>query len=268
MARVIDTDPAGAPTAAQNPYQSGTLEWEAFEENRNGGYNPYVEGTAEWKDWNTRHPQAAAPTAPVDRSNDLGIPGLPSEVAAQVNQIFATTPDVTEAAMLALAYIRGTDWYKATYKGIASGISKGLFADERGYRAYLNDANQVYRNYYGRDITSAEMESYLNEGIDPKVIGQRAEGDVIAKTNAPEWGYLSGAFDSGQFSDTEKQALGREQAGIDSPLGQAVMKRMALATQRMQAVFSGTSGTPGFGLGAQGLQANSLAPRGDSDVAA
>ena len=46
--------------------------------------------------------------AVTDWSSILGIYGMPPDIAAHVGQIFATTPDVNQATILALAYIRGT----------------------------------------------------------------------------------------------------------------------------------------------------------------
>lgn len=167
--------------------------------------------------------------------------GLPSDLINQIEalgkQYGTTNPDVFMQSAQNL--IRGSDWFKATYPGFAAGVTAGLFTDETGYRGYVNALNQVYQQYTGRAVGGGEVAAALSQGASPTLIGNQFQGDTIAKTNANEWQYMTGAFDTGQLSDAEKSALGREQAGIDTPLGQMVQKRVQLAMGRAQSLFGG-----------------------------
>lgn len=187
----------------------------------------------------------------VDFSSYLGVWGLPADVQARVTQIFQQTGDANVAAQLALAYIRGTDWYAATYPGIQQAEAKGLISNEADYRALLNQQTQLYKQYLGRDITTDEFAANLNEGVSYTVIGQRLQGATYAKTYGGDWNYAIGAFgDPGDstLTDADRTALGQEQAGLDTPLGQLLNKRLSQAQQRLQGVFKGGLATPSMSL--------------------
>lgn len=200
----------------------------------------------------------------IDFSTYFQLWGMPSDVQARVTQIFQSTQDPSVAGQLALAYIRGTDWYGQTYPGIQIAEAKGLVSNEADYRALLNQQTAIYKQYLGRDITTDEFSANLNEGVNNTVIGQRLQGNAITKTYAGDWNYALGAFgDTGDLTaDTNLNALGQEQAGLDTPMGQLLQKRLDLAKQRMAGVFKGTVATPSLGLSSgklAGLQAG-IAP--------
>jgi hypothetical protein len=216
-----------------------------------------------------------APAAPPTDWADVyfGSYGLPADLRGQIEalgQKYGTSnPDVFYQS--ALNTIRGSDWYKATYPGFAEGVRAGLFTDESGYRQYVNALNQVYRQYQGRDVTGSEAAAALASGANPQLIANQFQGDAIAQTNANDWQYLAGNFGdagTGQLSAGELKAGGREQAGIDTPLGQLVQKRLQVAAQRAQKIFSGTLATSSLNLGPQGLNSPGLVGRsGGVDVA-
>lgn len=215
---------------------------------------------------------SGAPTnnfVPPDIGSFLAIYGLPSDVQAKVQQIFQNTSDVNQATALAMAYIRGTPWYAQTYPGIQEGIAKGVIGNEADYRNYLNQVNTLTQQYLGRDIGSGELGDFLKQGYDPTRIGRIYQGGAIAKTNAGDWQYATGAFDeNGPLTADEQAAVGQEQAGIDTVLGQKVQRRLDLAKQRMTAVFSGSGASPSLSLANGRLSAPSLAGAAAPDVAA
>lgn len=197
--------------------------------------------------------------------------GLPADLIAQIEALgkkYGTTnPDVFLQAAQNL--IRASDWFKTTYPGFASGVTAGLFTDETGYRGYVNQLNQVYQQYLGRAVSGDETAAALAQGATPGLIGNQFQGDAITKTNSGQWQYLTGAFDeNGVLTSAEQTAYGREQAGIDTPLGQMVQKRVQQAIGRASALFGGTLAPPSLSLGASGrLTAPSLGV-GTPDVGA
>ena len=198
-------------------------------------------------------------TPPTDWSSYLNIFGLPPDVQAKVNQIFSSTQDVNQAAAIAMAYIRGTDWYAQTYPGIQEGMARGVVSNESDYRQYVNQLNQLSQQFYGRDITSQDITNYLRAGYSPTHVGQLFQGHAIAQANGPDWQYLSGAFgDTGRLSNDQIETLGQEGAGLDTALGLKLQNVIQKASQRAQQVFSGTLATPSLALG-NGLQSPSLA---------
>lgn len=206
-------------------------------------------------------PQYVPATTPVtDYSSFLNIYGLPGDVQNKVNQIFQNTPDLNQATALAMAYVRGTPWYATTYPGIQEGIAKGVIGNEADYRNYLTNVNMLTKQYLGRDISGQEIGDFLKQGYDPTRIGRIYQGGAIAKTNAGDWNYATGAFDAnGALTADESAALGQEQAGIDTALGQKVQRRLDLAKQRMSAVFGGQLATPSLSLANGRLSAPGLA---------
>lgn len=192
--------------------------------------------------------------------------GLPGDVANRVNQIFQQYPDVGQATQFALSYIRGTPWYSTTYPGITEGIKRGVIANEQDYRQYLNAANSIFRTYAGRDATGDDIASALTEGIGPDLIAKRFSGDTYASTYGNDLQYVSGAFGEGRLTDDELKAYGREQAGIDSPLGQQIQRRVQLAQERLKGAFSGRVTTGSLGLRAGRLYQPSLGTNDTPDV--
>lgn len=173
--------------------------------------------------------------------------GIPADVAAIVDAIFREESDPGRAAFRAIAYIRGTDWYKQTYRGIGTGIQKGVVQDERGYRDYVNRVNQVFRQYYGRDATPDEIERFLDEGASVERIGLRGAGFANVQANRGDYQYLSGAFGGGRLTEEQLTALGEQEAGLDSALGENIQQSVQKALQRMQRVFQGQVATGVFG---------------------
>lgn len=168
---------------------------------------------------------------------------LPSDLISQIEslgkQYGTTNPDVFLNS--ALNAVRGSDWFSTTFPGFAAGVRAGLFTDETGYRGYVDQLNTVYQQYLGRHVSGDETAAALTQGATPGLIGNQFQGDTIAKTNANQWQYLTGAFDeNGALTSAEQTAYGREQAGVDTPLGQMVQKRVQQALARAQTMFSGS----------------------------
>jgi hypothetical protein len=178
-------------------------------------------------------------SAQQDWSSYLGLYGLPADVLKEINAIFAKTPDINQAVVIAQAYVRGTPWYGTTYPGIQEAMAKGIVRDEADYRAKMNDFNGLYRQYTNRDITGAEYADHLREGVDSTTVGRRFQGAAIADTYGQDWNYYEGNFGEGRLTGDEQTALGRQQAGLDSPLGLKVQRRLQMAQERVQKVFSG-----------------------------
>lgn len=174
----------------------------------------------------------------IDWENVLGDYGLPPDVIAQLNVIWkAAAGDVNKAVTLAQAYVRGTDWYKATYPGIDQGENAGLFGDERGYRAYQNQINQLYSQYFGRLATSAEVSGYIMKGqaasqVANQLQSQAAQGTITDPLKA-------------LFTPDELKALTDEQAGIDTALGQQILQKanLAVGVGQLYQAFYGRSMT-------------------------
>jgi hypothetical protein len=201
----------------------------------------------------------------------FGSYNLPPDLVAQIEalgqQYGTTNPDVFFAQAQNL--IRQSDWFQQNYPGFSSGVTAGLFTDESAYRGYVNSLNQIYQQYLGRAVSGDEVSAALAQGLSPDLIARQFQGDVIAKVQAPQWNYLSGAFADKPVTGAERQAYGREQAGIDTPLGQMVQQRIQQATARAQALFSGTLSTPSLSLTQGRLSAPSLGPgAGNADVGA
>ena len=188
--------------------------------------------------------------------------GLPSDLISQIEalgkQYGTTNPDVFMQSAQNL--IRGSDWFKTTYPGFAAGVTAGLYTDETGYRGYLNQLNQVYQQYLGRSVSGTETAAALAGGASPTLIANQFQGDTIANVNANQWNYVTGAFDAaGPLTAAERTAAGREQAGIDTPLGQMVQQRLQQAQQRLQTIFGGSLANPSLSLANGRLAAPGLA---------
>lgn len=147
-----------------------------------------------------------------DWQDYLGMFGLPSDVQSEIDKIFSNNYDVTTAAQLALSYIRGTNWYAQTYPGIKEGIAKGVVSNEADYRAYLNQANQLYENFYGRSISSSELGALLTNGVDITLLGKQ----LNASANLASLQKLSV---SNYFTQDELQQIANTNAGLPSQTG-------------------------------------------------
>jgi hypothetical protein len=142
--------------------------------------------------------------------------GLPPDVAAQVQQMISSGASTEEI----LAYIRGTEWYGKTYVGIQQGISLGLIGNEADYRSYLNQANQLYRRFYGRDITTDELVGFLTSGVSLSSINEELQTGALFKTMTGQdvgpselAGLLSSGIDPAerlQIAAQFKQLFGRD----------------------------------------------------------
>ena len=203
----------------------------------------------------------AKPTGPpVDWATVYwGSLGLTPDLINQINKIFGLYPDQSIAFQVAQQYLRGTDWYSQTFPGIAYGIRNGLFTDETGYRAYVNDVNQLYRQYQDRDVTGDEVALWLSQGRNTAQLGRAFQGHAIAQAEAPDRQYEAGAFTpEGHLSQIDLEAYGQQQAGNTSPLGMQIAQRLQQAHDRVSKIFQGTLATPNFSLGPQGLYAPSI----------
>jgi len=185
---------------------------------------------------------------------DAGIPGLPPEVAARIDQIIRQYPG--EAGQKrAIQWLMTTTWFKQEYAGYDVGFAKGQFSDPFSgglaqHRAYKSELQRIHRQYYNRDLTVDEVTGYINQGYDPGRVERMGQGHATVQANQGEWQYLSGAYGGGMLSEEEKKAYGEQQAGIDSELGQRIKTKVETALQRMQRVFQGTTASSGeFGLG-------------------
>jgi hypothetical protein len=166
----------------------------------------------------------------------LGVPGLPTDVQAKIDAIFRDgAPNPVERAM---AYLRSTPWYAQTYRGIGQGIAKGVISSEADYRGYVNQVNQAYRQYWGRDATGDEIETFLTAGYAPGVIGQIGAGRAYAQANRADIQYLAGAFtDEGQLDESELQTYGEQVVGRDSALGASLRQKLDAAVRKVERVF-------------------------------
>lgn len=210
-------------------------------------------------------PQANPPGGPPnDHSDLLGIYGLPPDVAAKVDEIFRQYPnDPQAAAQAAIAYLRGTDWYTQTFPGIAAARQLGFIGtdlgSERAYKQYYMAYNQLYQQYYKRDMTWQEAFSLFSGGVSPDFLSRQFAGAAYVGANKNDIQYLAGAFtDTGRLSGDQLTAYGQEQAGIDTPLGAMLKTKLDQAAAKLQTIFSGTLATPSLTLGGAGLSAPNL----------
>jgi hypothetical protein len=201
------------------------------------------------------------PAGPDWAQTYFGSMGLPADVIQKVDDIFRQYDDPQTAAQFALAYIRGTPWYATTYPGIKEGISKGVIGNEQDYRGYLNQVNQLAQRYLGRAISSAELGSYLTQGLSVDTIGRQYAGLADVMANYKDYRYYLGAFgdtEDQKPSTDDMRAYGEEKNGLDSALGQHVSRAMSIALQRYQKLFSGDLATPSLTLQNGRLSAPSL----------
>lgn len=174
----------------------------------------------------------------IDWSQILGMYGLPADLIAQINHIFAVTGgNLQQAIPIAQATVRGSDWYRATFPGIQEGINAGLFTDESGYRAYQNQVNQIFQQYYGRMATTAEASNYMRTGKSIQQVASVFQAEASRGTISDPLKAL--------FTDDEITALVNEQSGIDSMLGQVISQKadMAMKVTQLYTDFYGRAMT-------------------------
>jgi hypothetical protein len=175
--------------------------------------------------------------------------GLPADVQAAVTAIFAKYPDDPQLAVeLARQYIHTTSWFNQQFPGFFQGIKTGLFADESGYRSYVNQANVYTMQYFNRPITTTEIESALAQGITPEILGRTYEAGAIARAQGSDVLYQLGAFGDMPVPDDARGQVvsdfSRAQAGLGSIAGAKVASAFDRANKRMQALFQGQLGIP------------------------
>lgn len=208
-----------------------------------------------------------SPGEPVDWHQYLADWGFPPDVISQLDQIFRD-PDTTRAQARALAYIRGTDWYAQTFPGIAEAKRVGLVSDEAGYRAYVNSLNQQYRNYFGRDVTTAEVADFMKKGINTNQVANHLQGQALIKANAGDIQYQLGAFGEGRASEDELAQYGDYLGGIGNMIGPELQRKIDMARQRMNAIMQGSLASPSLSIVGGRLTAQGLGNRVTNDVAA
>lgn len=175
--------------------------------------------------------------------------GFSQDIVDELDRIFRTYSDPSQASAAAIAYIRGTDWYNTTFPGIQAGMKLGVINNEQDYRAYTNQVNDLYNRYYGRNVSGNEVASLLSKGYSVGREGQALSGEAWAKANGADVQYLLGAFDqNGQATGDQLQALGEENSGLDSLLGQQLQQRLSKAQDRLRTIMSGTLATPSLSL--------------------
>lgn len=194
----------------------------------------------------TKQPPALPP---LDWRAYLGNWGFDESDINELDKIFKTYTDANQATAAGLAYIRGTQWYAKTFAGIGAGIKAGLFNDEAGYRAYVNDLNQVYSRFYNRSVTTNEVQDFLNKGTNPNAVNAHLTGQAALQAQLPDVQYALGAFDSqGQATNSELSAYGDQLGGLGNLIGPQLQARLDKAKQRMATIFQGTLASPSLSL--------------------
>lgn len=193
---------------------------------------------------------------PDEPPDDLGIPGLPPDVAAKIHQYAISGRD--DWQQQAIHYLMGTSWFKQEYAGYDAGFANGLFGDPLSgglaqYRSWKSDVQGYYQQFYGRLANVQELQSFATNHWDAAHVGAVGQGYANVQANQGDWNYLTGAFGGGQLTEDEKRAYGEELAGIDTSLGQKIKARVDAALQRYQGAFQGQLG--GSALGDQQLGA-------------
>lgn len=198
---------------------------------------------------------------PIDWHAYLSDWGFDTDMMNELDRIFKVYSDPNQAAAAGLAYIRGTDWYAQHFAGIGDAIKNGLVADEAGYRAYLNDANQYYRRFYGRDISTGELAAYFKKGYTSTNIGQHLRGEGAVTAEKGDIQYALGAFgdDTTQATPDQLSQYGDQVGGLDNLVGQQLQAKLDKAKARLNAVFQGTLGTPALNVVNGRLTSPSLA---------
>lgn len=109
--------------------------------------------------------------------------------------------------------------------------------------------NPLYHQYTGAGVSRAEVEQTLASGYSPTQVGQQLSGTAWEKANEGDIQLSAGAFaDQGQFSADQLKALGFQEGGFDTQLGQQVLAAYQKAQQRMQGAFKGVLANPALSL--------------------
>ncbi len=175
--------------------------------------------------------------------------GFDATTVGELDRLFRTYTDPNQAALAALAYIRGTDWYKKTFPGIQQGINNGIVGNESDYRSYTNQLTQIYRSYLGRDVSANEVSDALTKGVTASDVGRHFQGQAYVGANKTDIQGVLGHFgDNGELSESDLGSYGDFQAGLTNMVGPAVQRALQIASQRLSGVFQGTLAQPG-GLG-------------------
>lgn len=221
---------AAAPPASSNPPQGEPKGDPGGASAGDPGSNPF-----------TRPIAAYDPNQATSFLQQFGIND--AEVQNVIDQVFRSggSPDQ------ALAALRGTKWYANNYQGIFEGIAKGVVSNEADYRNMLNQTNQLYQRYYGKQVDAGTFANYLKNGTDIGTIGRHLSGESAYNAAAPTLDYQLGAFDpAGALTATEQQAYGDQLGGLQNPLGDKIALRVQQAQQRIAKVFEGSLASPGL----------------------
>lgn len=207
---------------------------------------------------------------PIDWRSYLTDWGFTGDIVNELDRIFRVYTDPTQAGAAALAYIRGTDWYVKTFPGIQSAIAKGLFSDEQGYRSYVNQANQFYQRYFGRDATTNEIAAGMNAGHTTGQLDEHLAGQAYINANRGDIQYTLGAFDSkGKASEEELGAYGDHLNNLDNMIGPQLQSRLDKARAKFSRIFEGQSASPAMSTLSNGrLFGSSLGAGNNPDVGA
>lgn len=109
--------------------------------------------------------------------------------------------------------------------------------------------NPIYHQYTGSGVSREEVNQAYQSGTSADTIAKQFEGAAFINANKGDIQQEAGSFgDTGQFTQPELKALGEEQAGLDTPLGQLIQARLAKAQQRLQGAFNGTLAHPALSL--------------------
>ena len=216
--------------------------------------------------------------ASVDANQILDFFQMPSDIKnalqKQIAQWYSAgkglTPD--QIAPLAVAYLRGTDWYSKTYVGIQYGVSNGLFDESQDmevqYRRYVNDLDVFSQQYLGRNVSTQEVANYLQQGLKADVVGKQLEGQSYANAYGKDWDAIMGPFGAGPLDANSKLALGEYETGYKTTFGDTLERQLQQATTRMKRIFEGTLATPADLQRRQTLAAPGLSTEVTPDVGA
>lgn len=156
--------------------------------------------------------------------------------------------------------LRSEPAFKQSHPGFDQGIKQGLFADEAGYRHYSGQINQVYNQYHGADAHPAEVAHYIQQGVTPTVLGQQFQGKSYISANKNDIQYALSTMGPGAAGPKQLTALGREKAGLDTPLGQQVQTAYEKALTRLHGAFQGVLASPALSLAGGRLQGAARPP--------
>ena len=174
---------------------------------------------------------AATPTASRSASEWqtlLGNIGVPQNVIDDIVKMFGTDPDTNRAVQSALAYLRGTTWYKDAFPGIQEGLIRGVFADERGYRQWRTQIDSVAQRF-GVAPSPDQYAVWAAKGYTPDFLEKRYVGLSVAQIEGSDVRYALGAFDTTNANvasldvndqgDTGLESYGMQRAGINNQRG-------------------------------------------------